>query len=165
VKNRFSTSSNALSCADCSTEREGKNDVDATFEKFERPLVILAEDDHEMRRVLSKALERDGCEIIEEKNGIRLLNELQHIKDDGSKVPDIIISDIRMPGLSGLDVLIKIREWGWTVPVILITAFADQETRNEAIGQGASAFFSKPFNVDDLRTAVIFYLEHKLRRP
>jgi DNA-binding NtrC family response regulator len=70
----------------------------------------------------------------------------------------LIISDVRMPGVSGLDVLATLRREDWSTPVILMTAFGDLETRAEARRLGAKALFDKPFDVDDLRTAVSWFL-------
>jgi DNA-binding response OmpR family regulator len=66
---------------------------------------------------------------------------------------DLIISDIRMPICSGLQILQALRDARWSVPVILMTAFGDEGTRDRAEGLGA-IFFDKPFAIDDLRTAV-----------
>ena len=61
-----------------------------------------------------------------------------------------MISDIKMPGLSGLDLLDTLRRSDWAMPVILITAFGDRETHDEAIRLGAVRVFDKPFELDDL---------------
>jgi CheY-like chemotaxis protein len=124
-----------------------------------RPIVLLAEDDFEMRRLLAEALDGDGYRVIEVGSGLQMFDRLRHARGDAEK-PDLIVSDIRMPGLTGLEVLNIIREWGWQVPVILITAFGDRETRDEAFEKGVTAFLNKPFEVDDLRTAVTYFLQY-----
>ncbi len=67
---------------------------------------------------------------------------------------DLIVSDVRMPICSGLEIVRAIRDSGWTVPVILMTAFGDDETRDRA-AQLNAVLFDKPFDLDDLRTAVL----------
>jgi DNA-binding response OmpR family regulator len=67
----------------------------------------------------------------------------------------LIVADIRMPGLTGLDVLAILRCANCTTPVILITAFGDEATHAEGRELGAAAVFDKPFNVEDLRSAVV----------
>jgi DNA-binding NtrC family response regulator len=80
--------------------------------------------------------------------------------DSDSPVPDIIVSDIRMPGFSGIDVLSAIRRVDLQVPVILITGFGSAEVAAEAQQLGAASLFTKPFDLDDLRTALRYFLEH-----
>jgi DNA-binding response OmpR family regulator len=65
-----------------------------------------------------------------------------------------------MPGFSGLDVLSALRCLRSHVPVIIITAFGDEPTRRLALGLGALAVLEKPFDLDDLRTAVVNVLAH-----
>jgi DNA-binding NtrC family response regulator len=67
---------------------------------------------------------------------------------------DLVISDVRMPLISGLELLELVNEATSGIPVILISAFGDVETRGEASTRSAAAFFSKPFDVDQLRAAV-----------
>jgi len=119
--------------------------------------VLVAEDDAEMRRVIVDTLVRDGAEISEAASGVALFDWLRRMAHDG-ELPDLLISDVRMPGLSGLQVLRMVRDRGWSVPVILITAFGDEDTHNEASDLGATAVFDKPFDVDDLRTAVVHFV-------
>ena len=67
---------------------------------------------------------------------------------------DVIVSDVNMPGLSGLDVLAALRCADWTTPVILITAFGDQQIRAEAEALGAARRLDKPVDPGALRAAV-----------
>jgi len=85
---------------------------------------------------------------------------LDHIGDgllsgDESRRPDVIISDVRMPGLTGLEILAGLRQANWPTAIVLMTAYPSPETRQEAERLGADAFFAKPFDIDDLMTAVI----------
>ncbi len=118
--------------------------------------VVLAEDDGDLREALALAMRREGHEVVELANGWELLQHLaMHMLADGSLPPiDVVISDVRMPGKSGLDVLAGVQWARQPVPFILITAFADSQTRAEAWRLGAVAFLSKPFSLDDIRTLV-----------
>jgi two-component system response regulator (stage 0 sporulation protein F) len=60
-----------------------------------------------------------------------------------------------MPGLTGLEILAALRQAHWPTAVVLMTAYADRETREEASRLGANALFTKPFDVDDLVAAVV----------
>ena len=118
-----------------------------------RARLLVAEDDREMRRLLVESLRRDGHEIESVGSGLALL---AHVRDGRSY--DLVVSDVRMPGRTGLEVLADARARGWPSPVLLITAFGDDTTLDEAARLGAIALFSKPFDMDDLRTAVLFFL-------
>jgi DNA-binding response OmpR family regulator len=123
--------------------------------------VLLAEDSREIRELLTRALELDGYEVIGFPDGTSLvdyLGDVMHEHTD-TAVPDIIVSDIRMPGFSGIDVLSALRRAELQVPVILITAFGNDEIAAEARRLGAS-LFNKPFDIDDLRTALRYFLDH-----
>jgi len=120
-----------------------------------RQWVLVAEDDDEMRILIAQVLRRDGFSVLEVNNGIELQRMMEHLCTHETP-PVMVISDIRMPGLTGLDVLGTIREWGLTLPVIIITAFADEDTLVCADYLGATAVLDKPFDMDELRDAVQF---------
>lgn len=107
-----------------------------------------------MRRMLARALISEGHEVLEAREGNELLSLLGRWGlSGGGGEPDLIISDIRMPGRSGLDVLRSIREVRWSRPVIMITAFGDEQIHAEARELDAEVF-DKPFDIDDLLRAV-----------
>ena len=110
--------------------------------------IILAEDDSEMRELIATSLQKDGYQVTIAKDGGELLARLAFQEFD------VVISDIRMPVCSGTHVLDGLRDARWTVPVILMTAFGDEETRAHVESRDA-ILFDKPFDVDDLRTAVM----------
>lgn len=121
-----------------------------------RPIrVLLAEDDAEMRRLLVATLRRAHCEVTEAQTGVQLSEQIARVRDGGAGAVDLIISDIRMPGRSGLDVLAALRRLDRDTPVILITGFGDPETHAQAHQLGALAVFNKPFDLDDLRMLVV----------
>lgn len=117
------------------------------------PRVLVAEDDLELRRIVVEALRKDGYETREATDGGRLLVELTTRYLEDAIELDLIISDIRMPICTGLDIVEALRRARCAVPVILMTAFGDDETRRRADALGA-VLFDKPFAMDDLRTAV-----------
>jgi CheY-like chemotaxis protein len=121
--------------------------------------ILLAEDDTEMRKLLAWGLERDGYEVVEAENGLELLEYLEpslFTARTSGKISefDLVISDIRMPGLSGLEVLAGVRKRDKATPMILITAFGDPMTHKEAKELGASAVIDKPFDIDALREII-----------
>ncbi len=122
-----------------------------------QPLVLLAEDDAEFRRLLVSVLKEDGYEVVEAEDGLALLATIEDTLTVRRERPDafLVVADVRMPGLTGLDVLAILRCANWATPVILITAFGDEATHAEGRELGAVAVFDKPFNVAQLRAAVL----------
>jgi len=115
------------------------------------PRILLAEDDDEMRILLTWSLRWEGYEVVECRNGTDLLDALSGATaEDEADGVALVISDIRMPGISGLDVLRSLRLSESFPPVVLITAFGDEETHAEADRLGAIALFDKPFDIEDL---------------
>jgi DNA-binding response OmpR family regulator len=116
-----------------------------------RHRVLLAEDDYEMRALLAMALRKSGYIVIECSDGIGMLTYLAAflLPDEfAEESVDLIISDIRMPGVTGMEVLQgKPKKQGFP-PMILITAFGDAETHALSNQFGAAAIFDKPFDVD-----------------
>lgn len=117
------------------------------------PIVLLAEDDDELRRLLARKLRRCGCDVIEARTG-RQLVELA-VEHTVEPVPDgrgaaLVISDIRMPGPNGLEVLCLLRRAEVAVPIILMTAFGDAAVHAEAAELGATAILDKPVDLDEL---------------
>jgi DNA-binding response OmpR family regulator len=130
-----------------------------------RPLsarrILLAEDDAELRRLIARALRHDGYEVLEVEDGGRTLVRLADVYAPAHprEAIDLLISDIRMPACSGMQILESLRKSHWKIPAILTTDFADDRTEQQAMGLGA-ILFAKPFDVDDLRVAV-----RRLLRP
>jgi DNA-binding response OmpR family regulator len=123
--------------------------------------VLIAEDDADMRKLLAERLRREGFEVLEARDGRELVELIaaQVLGGSGDRPPiDLVISDVRMPGMSGLDALASLRRHDWGTPFIVITAFGDADTHAEARRLGAAAVFDKPFDVDDLCTAALLCL-------
>lgn len=146
------------------TEESGAHRLDPRLAAPYRPRVVLAEDDPAMRRLLGDALLADGYEVIELANGDALFEFLDACAGR-REAPALIVSDVRMPGRSGIQVLRAIRTWGWSVPVILITAFGDEHTRRSVKLAGGACLFSKPLDIDDLRMAAMNLLPRRRLPP
>ena len=113
--------------------------------------VLVVEDDDEMRHALVLALSSDAA-VFEACNGA--VAERMLLEHDGSPF-DVLVTDIRMPGKSGLELLRSLRARGSSMPVILMSGFADAEAITEQTASQRALLFSKPFDVDDLRTAIV----------
>jgi DNA-binding response OmpR family regulator len=127
------------------------------------PRVLVAEDDLAMRRIVVETLKKDGYDLSEAADGGRLLVTLarEFVHRDGAELVDLLISDIRMPICTGLQIVEQLRAANCRMPIILMTAFGDEGTRRRARTLGA-ALLDKPFPMTDLRAAVARLLR---RRP
>lgn len=108
-----------------------------------------------MRAVLALRLRQQGYQVTECCNGAELIAELgSYLGDSAAKSEkqpvDLIISDIRMPGIFGSSVVEGGTECGNFPPTILITAFGDAETHAKARQSGVAAVIDKPFDMNDL---------------
>jgi DNA-binding NtrC family response regulator len=119
--------------------------------------VLLAEDDDELRWALTEFLQAEGYEVVSVRDGRSLLEQLGAtlLLEDPSASADVIVSDIRMPGLTGMQVLERVRAHGWKTPVVLISAFGDEETRRAAQELGASAFVAKPIDAATFHMVIV----------
>ena len=116
------------------------------------PRLLLAEDDDGLRPLLAERFRAEGFEVVEAEDGAAVVEFLAESIVQNSRHPgfDLIVSDIRLPGLNALDVLRGARGALEATPVILITAFGDRRTHDRALLLGASAVFDKPLDVDEL---------------
>lgn len=114
--------------------------------------LVLAEDDDDVREGLEEILARDGYDITSVPDGQQLATVLA-VCETRRKLPDVIVTDHRMPGYTAIDILCDLREARWNVPVIVVTAYG-RDVRDVLLELGASAVFDKPFDPDELRAAV-----------
>src|SRR3990172_614871 len=110
--------------------------------------ILIADDDSSMRMALSESLESCGFEVETAENGADALKKFEKGKFE------IVVTDMRMPKMTGMDVLRGVKKISPRTPVILITAYGTVKTAVEAMKEGASEFIMKPFSLDDLEFAV-----------
>ncbi len=140
-------------------ETQATNQASPSRERLKGPpdvvglRIVLAEDDTMMRELVALALRRDGFEVIEVADGNALAKLASAVVADELEIC-LVITDIRMPGRSGLAALPILARSGDAPPVLLITAFGDPATHEAAARLGAAGVIDKPFEIDDLRTIV-----------
>lgn len=115
--------------------------------------ILIVDDEQSYRQLLSLVFEGDGHNIRTAANGSEALDLLQ------VEPANIIISDVKMPDMDGIEMLRSVRETLPDVGVVLMTAFASVETAREAFKLGADDFIQKPFDVEELRLIVKKTLE------
>lgn len=107
-------------------------------------LVGIVDDDESVRTSINSLLRSAGYRTLMFESAEAFL-ESEHISD-----PDGLVLDVKMPGLSGIELQRRLIELKHIVPIVFVTAHADDEIREVALAQGAIAFFAKPFNDEAL---------------
>jgi len=110
--------------------------------------ILIVDDEKSMRDFLKILLTKEGYEVIVAGDGNQAMTAL------GKNRVDLVISDIRMPGMGGLELLAKVKDEADDIPVIMITAFASPNDAVQAMKSGAYDYISKPFNVDEIKSVI-----------
>ncbi|MFH1132806.1 MAG: response regulator [Pseudomonadota bacterium] len=118
------------------------------------PRILIAEDDTDFLGLLGRYLRTDGYRVTCVKTAVALLSDLDHARE-GAEPPALVVSDYRMPGMNGFRAFQQVRDWGWTLPMVLITAFGNDDLARE-VKQIGVTLMRKPFDLDDFRTLVGF---------
>ena len=131
------------------TQRDGLSDVTP------KESVLIVDDDSVCREVLSKTLDSVGyaCEVAE--SGLSALEKLR------TRPFDLMISDIKMPGMDGLELFAEVRKSDADMAVVMMTAFATFNSAVDALKLGASDYVTKPFNLEHVRISVERALERR----
>jgi two-component system alkaline phosphatase synthesis response regulator PhoP len=108
------------------------------------PRVAIAEDEELIRTMLRLNLEKDGYEVESFESAEELLESLEHGHFD------VLLLDVMLPGMSGEDVIVRIREKGINTPILMVTARVDIETKVSTFRKGADDYLSKPFDMEEL---------------
>ena len=117
--------------------------------------VWIADDDEAIRVVLEESLSSSGFETRTFSSGEELIKELENTK------PDLVITDVQMPGMLGYDILKHINNNFEDLPVIVMTAFADMQAAIESFGGGAFEYIPKPFDLEEAIEIINRALEAK----
>src|ERR1035437_10195992 len=122
------------------------------------PTILIVEDEAKMRRLLELNLGEDGFTTLsagDAESGLKLLRE---------NSVDLVVTDLKLPGMNGLEFLQTIKRQNAAIPVVVMTAFGSVETAVEAMKTGASDYVLKPFSLNEMRMVIHKELVvHKLR--
>jgi two-component system, NtrC family, response regulator PilR len=114
----------------------------------ERVKILIVDDDTSIRNMLTIVLKKNNYDVTGAESSELALKLLR------AEIFDLIISDIKMPGISGIDLLKKLKVIKPEIPVIMITAFASANDAVEAMKLGAEDYITKPFNLDELKIII-----------
>ncbi len=117
--------------------------------------ILVVDDEQSLRDFLAIMLKKEGHDVVTAENGTHALKAIQ------AEIFDLVISDVKMPGIDGIGVLKTTKEISPETVVIMITAYATAETAVEAMKLGASDYIIKPFKVDELKLIIDNSLEKR----
>ena len=120
--------------------------------------ILVVDDEAAMRDLLRIVLEKERHEVLTANDGVAGLSLAT------SRDVDLVISDIKMPGLDGVGLLAGLRQQGHTIPVIMITAYADSGSAIQAMKQGAYDYLTKPFKMDEIKLVIRRALKEAARQ-
>jgi two-component system KDP operon response regulator KdpE len=122
----------------------------------EKELILLIEDEQQMRRFLRITLQSQGYRLVEAATG----NE--GLLQAASRNPDIVLLDLGLPDMDGLEVTNRLREWTQT-PIIVISAREQEQDKVKALDAGADDYLTKPFNANELMARIRVAVRHSVR--
>jgi two-component system, OmpR family, KDP operon response regulator KdpE len=120
-------------------------------------LVLVIEDDRSMRRLLKAALENNGYRLVEAENGE------EGLRQAATRSPDLVLLDLGLPDLDGLEVTRRLREWS-AVPIIVLTARGQEADKIRTLDAGADDYVTKPFAVEELLARIRVAERHAAQR-
>jgi len=120
-----------------------------------RGTILVVEDEPEIRRFLRTSLATEGYRVVEAGTGAR------GAIDAGSQKPDLAIVDLGLPDIDGVDVIRRIRAWS-PMPILVLSARAQERSKVEALDAGADDYVTKPFGADELMARLRAALRHRL---
>jgi len=121
-----------------------------------RSTILVVEDEPEIRRFLRSSLGADGYRVVEAESGNR------GAVDAGTHKPDLAIVDLGLPDIDGVEVIRRIRSWS-PMPILVLSARAQERSKIEALDAGADDYVTKPFGVGELLARVRVALRHVRR--
>lgn len=123
----------------------------------EKELILLIEDEPQMRRFLRITLQSQGYRLVE------AATAQEGLMQASTRNPDVVLLDLGLPDLDGLEVTKRLREWTQT-PIIVISAREQEQDKVRALDAGADDYLTKPFNAGELLARIRVALRHLARR-
>src|SRR5271156_649715 len=120
-----------------------------------KPIALVIDDEAQMRRLLRVSLEGEGYRVFDAETGESGLLEA------ASRKPDVIVLDLGLPDLDGLEVVKRLREWS-TTPIIILSVRESEEEKVAALDAGADDYVTKPFHTEELLARLRVTQRHRL---
>ncbi len=122
---------------------------------MQKPRILIVDDEKDMREFLEIMLRREGYDVRSSSDAAQAL---ESCKEDHA---DLVITDLRMPGMNGVEFTRALKNLDSETIVMMVTAYASVETAIEAMKAGAYDYFTKPFNVDEIKLNIRKALKHR----
>lgn len=110
--------------------------------------ILVVDDQFGIRLLLSEVFSGEGYEVFQAANGKVAIEITQ------TEIPDIIILDMKIPGMDGLEILRKVREFDSEMKVVMMTAYGELDILHEAYKYGILRHFTKPFDISEMKAAI-----------
>src|SRR5580658_3102999 len=117
------------------------------------PVIVVIDDEVQLRRLLRVTLEANGYKVYEAATGQQALSEV------AARHPDIVVLDLGLPDMEGVDVLLRLREWS-SVPIIVLSVREGEQDKVNALHSGADDYLTKPFSTAELLARLHVALRH-----
>lgn len=117
--------------------------------------ILIVDDQFGIRILLNEVFQKEGYQTFQAANGIQALDILKEHQ------PDLVLLDMKIPGMDGVEILKRMKVIDPEIRVIIMTAYGELDMIQEAKSLGALTHFAKPFDIDDIRAAVRKHLPQK----
>lgn len=114
--------------------------------------ILIVDDQYGIRILLNEVFQKEGYQTFQAPNG------KQALAIAANERPDLVILDMKIPGMDGLEILKRLKKLDESIQVIMITAYGELDLIQEAMRSGALTHLTKPFDIDELRKLVNHYL-------
>jgi two-component system, response regulator, stage 0 sporulation protein F len=115
--------------------------------------ILIVDDQFGIRILLNEVLQKEGYDTYQAANGVQAL---EIVKENS---PDLVLLDMKIPGMDGIEILKRMKVIDEEIRVIIMTAYGELDMIQQAMDLGALTHFAKPFDIDDIRVAVKKYAQ------
>ncbi|WJN47448.1 response regulator [Priestia aryabhattai] len=117
--------------------------------------ILIVDDQYGIRILLTEVLQKEGYTTFQAANGFQAIDITKE------QAPDLVLLDMKIPGMDGIEILKRLKQHDETIKVIIMTAYGELDMIQEAKDLGALTHFAKPFDIDEIRKVVRQYIPVK----
>ncbi|MED3852680.1 response regulator [Priestia megaterium] len=117
--------------------------------------ILIVDDQYGIRILLTEVLQKEGYTTFQAANGFQAIDITKE------QAPDLVLLDMKIPGMDGIEILKRLKQHDETIKVIIMTAYGEVDMIQEAKDLGALTHFAKPFDIDEIRKVVREYIPVK----
>lgn len=117
--------------------------------------ILIVDDQYGIRILLTVVLQKEGYTTFQAANGFQAIDITKE------QAPDLVLLDMKIPGMDGIEILKRLKQHDETIKVIIMTAYGELDMIQEAKDLGALTHFAKPFDIDEIRKVVREYIPVK----